>query len=176
MKSARDLLIEIGTEELPPKALKELSAAFSQGVFDGLVKESLANKRTEPAFVSFATPRRLAVLVKNVSIQQPDSEEMRSGPSLKTAFDDNNKPTKAALGFARSCGVPLEELDGSGANLIYRFEKKGRLAAELVPAIVVNALAGLPIPKRMRWGESSAEFVRPVHWVVLLFGKQIIPA
>ncbi|MEE8428505.1 MAG: glycine--tRNA ligase subunit beta, partial [Gammaproteobacteria bacterium] len=187
MNEARELLVEIGTEELPPKALKELSEAFSRGVFDGLAKESLVdsrsifdeslvNKRIERAFVSFATPRRLAVLVKDVNTQQPDAEEIRSGPAIKAAFDDNNKPTKAALGFARSCGVAVENLEKKDGRLIYRIEKKGLPAAELIPDIVTTALAGLPIPKRMRWGSSTAEFVRPVHWVVLLHGTEAIAA
>lgn len=174
MNKTRDLLIEIGTEELPPKALKKLSNAFSRGVFDGLVKAALV--AAEGAFESFATPRRLAVLVKDVNVQQPDSKEIRSGPPIKTAFDEDNKPTKAALGFARKHGVTVDDLDAVDGRLVCKIKNIGRSAAELVPDIVTTTLAGLPIPKRMRWGSSAVEFVRPVHWVVLLHGTEAIAA
>jgi len=176
VNETRDLLVEIGTEELPPIALKELSDAFSQGVFDGLAKAALVAQWAEGAFESFATPRRLAVLVKDVNIQQPNTEEIRSGPAINAAFDDNNNPTKAALGFAHKCGVKVEDLDAVEGHLAWNVKKMGRSATELVPNIVTTVLAGLPIPKRMHWGSSTAEFVRPVHWVVLLHGNKIIPA
>ncbi|MEE8342407.1 MAG: glycine--tRNA ligase subunit beta [Gammaproteobacteria bacterium] len=176
MSEARDLLIEIGTEELPPKALKELSDAFSRRVFDGLAKAALVAQWTEGAFESFATPRRLAVLVRDVIAQQRDSSEVRTGPAISAAFKHDGEPTKAAVGFARSCGVAVENLEKENDRLICRIEKKGVLATELIPNIVTTALAGLPIPKRMRWGSSTVEFVRPVHWVVLLHGTEAIAA
>ncbi|MBT8129851.1 MAG: glycine--tRNA ligase subunit beta [Gammaproteobacteria bacterium] len=170
----RDLLVEIGTEELPPKALQRLSDAFTRSVADGLEESGLQIGIVQP----FATPRRLAVLVKDVPEAQPDRDIERKGPSLKAAYDADGKPTRAVEGFARSCGVSVEDLEqqetDKGTWLVFRAKEKGRPVEELVPAIVDQSLARLPIPKRMRWGDSSAEFVRPVHWVVMMHGKKVI--
>jgi glycyl-tRNA synthetase beta chain len=176
MSNKQDLLIEIGTEELPPKALLNLSEAFTQGIDTQLAQLGL-NRTTIRAY---ATPRRLAVLVERLDSTQADKEIERRGPSLKAAFDAEGKPSKAAEGFARSCGVAVSELEESqtakGAWLVYRQTQPGHPTQALIPAVVEKALADLPIPKRMRWGTGTDEFVRPVHWVVLLFGEQIIPA
>jgi glycyl-tRNA synthetase beta chain len=172
--STRDLLIEIGTEELPPKALKKLSAAFTAGIEEGLKSAELKFK----AIKGYAAPRRLAVLVTALQAGQPDKEVERRGPALTAAFDGDGKPTKAAEGFAHSCGVTVDALEkletDKGAWLMYRVQQKGQATTELVPAIVQQSLDRLPIPKRMRWGDLDAEFVRPVHWVVLLFGDEVI--
>ena len=172
----RDLLIEIGTEELPPKALFNLSLEFERGIAEGLEKAGLAFK----AIRRFATPRRLAVQIDQLPTRQPDRQLERRGPALSAAFGPNGQPTKAAEGFARSCGVTVAELQrqetDKGAWLVHVGTEKGAPTAELIPAIVEAALAALPIPKRMRWGDRTAEFVRPVHWVVLLFGSEVIPA
>ncbi len=172
----RDLLIEIGTEELPPKALRRLAAAFCDGIRQGLEKADLAYTRIQP----FATPRRLGVLVHEVADQQPDRTIERRGPALTAAFDEAGLPTRAAQGFAASCGVAVEQLErlenSKGAWLLFRSTEPGKPAAALLPGIVENALKQLPIPKRMRWGDLPAEFVRPVHWVVLLHGEQLIDA
>ncbi len=172
----RDLLIEIGTEELPPKALRRLSAALAEGIREGLEKAGLGFGDLKP----YASPRRLAVLVADLAEAQPDREELRRGPALAAAFDDDGCPTKAAEGFARSCGVAVEALErletDKGAWLAYRLKQQGRPTTELVPDILDNALKRLPIPKRMRWGSLDVEFVRPVHWVVLLFGDEVIEA
>ena len=170
-----DLLIEIGTEELPPKALQKLSAAFLAGVRSGLEEAGLGFTTIK----EYAAPRRLALLVEELEEKQADRESQRRGPALTAAFGDDGCPTKAAEGFARSCGVEsVEELDrletDKGAWLAYTVQETGKPAAELIPAIVQKSLDGLPIPKRMRWGAGSAEFVRPVHWVVLLFGDKVI--
>lgn len=174
MNALRDLLVEIGTEELPPKALKRLSDAFRDGIEQGLEKADLAFGEVK----SYATPRRLAVLVRNVALRQPDKLVERRGPAMTAAFDDDGVPTKAALGFAKSCGVEMDELEkletDKGAWLVFKTEHKGEAAAALIPAIVNEALDKLPIPKRMRWGALRSEFVRPVHWVVLLFGDEVI--
>lgn len=174
--SKQDLLIEIGTEELPPKALLRLSEAFLTAVCDGLNQHKLDYLIANP----FATPRRLAVLVKGLDVKQADSKQQRKGPAVKAAFDADGNPTKAAMGFARSCGVEVGDLDTletkKGAWLVYEQASKGQDTANLIPEVVRNALASLPIPKRMRWGDSSFEFVRPVQWVVLLFGEQVIDA
>jgi len=176
MSETRDFLVEIGTEELPPKALQGLSEAFSSALCHFLEQNQVHYNIANP----FATPRRLAVLIKGVAIMQTVRETERRGPALKAAFDQNGKPTKAALGFARSCKVEVTELDkletDKGAWLIYRCTQPGKATASLIPQIIEGALAALPIPKRMRWGNWPFEFVRPVHWVVILFGDEVIEA
>ncbi|MEX2367272.1 MAG: glycine--tRNA ligase subunit beta [Pseudohongiellaceae bacterium] len=171
-----DLLIEIGTEELPPRALSALSNAFTQGVTGGLTAAGVNFSSVD----SFATPRRLAMIINGLQTRQQDTQIEKLGPALKAAFDADGKPTKAAEGFARSCGVGVSDLqqhdDGKITKLMYRASKPGVATRELVPDIVKQALAELPIPKRMRWGSSREEFVRPVHWAILLFGKDVIPA
>ncbi len=172
----RDLLIEIGTEELPPKALLRLSRAFSDGVRKGLVQADLAFGEVH----DYAAPRRLASGLEAVATTQADREQIRRGPALAAAFDEDGNPTPGAQGFARSCGVGVEQLEkletDKGAWLVHRVMERGRGTAELIPDIVDQALGQLPIPKRMRWGAGTAEFVRPVHWIVLLFGDEVIDA
>ncbi len=175
--SSRDLLVEIGTEELPPKALQKLSAAFMSGVKSGL-EESGLNFST---IKEYAAPRRLALLIEELNEKQADRENQRRGPALTAAFGDDGCPTRAAEGFAKSCGVAsVDELDrletDKGAWLSYTLQETGKPAEELIPAIIQKSLDSLPIPKRMRWGAGKAEFVRPVHWVVLLFGDKVIDA
>ncbi len=171
-----DLLIELGTEELPPKALKKLSKAFTQGIVDGLEKAGFEINDVE----SFAAPRRLAVLVKSVAAMQPDREVERKGPNLKAAYDAEGNPTKAVMGFARSCGVEVADLQrqetDKGVWLVFKATEKGHVLSDLITDIVNQSLAKLPIPKRMRWGDKSEEFVRPVHWVVLMHGAAVIDA
>ena len=170
----KDLLIEIGTEELPPKALQRLSDAFTRGVAEGLTDAGLKLGHVQ----SYATPRRLAVLIDDVASAQPDRDIERKGPSLKAAYDGEGKPTKAVQGFARSCGVSVDELEqqetDKGTWLVFKATEKGQPVSELVPGIVNQSLAKLPIPKRMRWGDNDVEFVRPVHWVVMMHGKDVI--
>lgn len=174
--TARDLLVEIGTEELPPKALKKLSAAFTQAVVDGLNKAGLQHAAVQ----SYASPRRLATLVMSLTVTQADKEVLRRGPALTAAFKADGTVSPAAMGFAKSNGVKVEDLERletpEGAWLVFRKLEKGQATATLLPGIVQAALDALPIPKRMRWGNSSAQFVRPVHWVVLLFGDAVIDA
>lgn len=172
----RDLLVEIGTEELPPKALANLSLAFENGLREGLEKAGLTWSRLR----RFATPRRLAVLIENLPLRQPDRALERRGPALSAAFGPDGCPTKAAEGFARSCGVTVADLQkqetDKGAWLVHLNHEPGAATAGLIPGIVDQALAGLPIPKRMRWGNRDDQFVRPVHWAILLFGDEVIPA
>ncbi len=174
MSDIRDLLIEVGTEELPPKALLKLANAFTAGIAEGLKKAELDFAGIE----SFAAPRRLAVLVKQLDAAQADKTVERRGPALNAAFDDDGNPTKATEGFARSCGTTVEQLEKlqteKGTWLVFRSAQKGQATHELVPGILQTALDKLPIPKRMRWGDLDTEFVRPVHWVVLLFGDDVI--
>ncbi len=170
----QDLLIEIGTEELPPKALPTLSKAFTDGIVNGLKDARI--KRGE--VTSFATPRRLAVLIREVDEQQPDQKIERKGPAVKAAFDADGNPTKAIQGFARSCGVEVDELSqqttDKGAWFVFEKEEKGKMTTDLLEAIVASSLQKLPTPKRMRWGDKTAEFVRPVHWLVGLLGDDVI--
>lgn len=172
----RDLLIEIGTEELPPKALKSLSQAFEAGIADGLKSADLGHAELKP----YASPRRLAVLVKNLVEAQADKTVEKRGPALTAAFDEEGNPSLAAQGFAKSCGVSMDELEhmetDKGAWLMFRAEQAGQATVALIPDIVRHALDKLPIPKRMRWGDLDAQFVRPVHWLVLLFGDEVIDA
>lgn len=172
----RDFLVEIGTEELPPKALPELSRAFVSGLTAALQEAGLSHGELMP----YATPRRLAVRVRRLAARQPEQHMKRRGPALSAAFDAEGAPTRAAIAFAQSCGTPVEALqrleDAKGSFLYFIGTKPGADAVSLLPRIVQSALDGLPIPKRMRWGDGAAEFVRPVHWLVMLYGKDVIPA
>jgi glycyl-tRNA synthetase beta chain len=173
--ASADLLVEIGTEELPPKALRELEQAFARGVCDKLAAAGLGGTSVR----SFATPRRLALIVADVRTAQPRQQIEKRGPPLKVAFDASGKPTRAAQAFADGCGVAVERLERlettAGAWLVFRGELAGQPAAELLPAIVAEALTELPVPRRMRWGSREMEFVRPAHWVVMLLGTEVIP-
>ena len=174
MTTSNDLLIEIGTEELPPKALQTLSNAFTDGVVAGFKKASLEAQE----IVSYATPRRLAVLLKGIPEKQQDQLTERRGPAVKAAFDADGNPSKAAQGFARSCGVEVDALDrmktDKGEWLVFKQAVAGQSTAELTAELVSKSLATLPIPKRMRWGSSELEFVRPVHWILMMLGDQEI--
>ena len=171
-----DLLVEIGTEELPPKSLRMLSEAFVAEIATELDAAGLAHGTPTP----YATPRRLAVLVPGVSGTQPDREVERRGPPLARAFDENDKPTRAALGFARSVGVEVDRLvrleTAEGAWLAYRSTRAGAPLASLLPGMLERALERLPAPRRMRWADRDTEFVRPVHWVLLMHGTDFIEA
>ena len=171
-----DFLVEIGTEELPPKALPRLEQAFVAGVTAGLDKAGLGHA----GITGFATPRRLAVLVRRLAAQQPQQSLKRRGPPVSAAFDASGAPSRAALAFAASCGTSVEALqrldEGKGSFLYFVGTKSGAPSPELLPAVVQAALDQLPIPRRMHWGEGQAMFVRPVHWVVMLFGKDVVPA
>jgi len=173
--SARDLLVEIGTEELPPKSLLTLSEAFTEGLLAALAAAGLKHGKVE----SFASPRRLAILVKRLAERQPDQEVKRRGPPVGAAFGADGSPTRAAVAFAESCGTTVAALgrvtEPKGEFLSYTGVRAGAATESLLLAMVGEALAKLPIAKRMRWGSGSAEFVRPVHWVVLLFGEEVVP-
>tara|TARA_Y100000748_G_scaffold206626_1_gene173050 strand:- start:4535 stop:6589 length:2055 start_codon:yes stop_codon:yes gene_type:complete len=168
---AQDFLVELGTEELPPKALKKLAEAFLAGVEGGLKDAGLGYAKAR----YYAAPRRLAVLVEALATQQPDRTTQLDGPPLQAAFDADGNPTKAAEGFARKCGVSLAEIDQSGPKLRFVQNIPGQPATDLLPGIVDAALAALPIPKRMRWGARKTEFVRPTQWLVMLLGDQVVP-
>jgi len=174
--STADFLVELGTEELPPKALVKLRDAFATGVEKRLATAHLEHNE----ILTFATPRRLAVLVKDLQTQQPTQTIENKGPPIKLAFDNGGKPTKAAEAFAAKCGVSVDKLDklssDKGEWLFYKGEAAGKPASDLLADIVNASLAALPIPKRMRWGSSDVEFVRPVHWLVMLLDSEVIAA
>lgn len=172
--STADALVEIGTEELPPRTLERLSEAFEAALCGGLDAAGLAHGSAR----CYATPRRLAVCIESVATEQVPRTETRRGPALAAAFDDAGQATAAALGFARACGVAVEELGrletDKGAWLQFSRVRPGRPTAELLPDLVRTALAQLPIARRMRWGAGRDEFVRPVHWALLLLGSECI--
>lgn len=176
MSKPEDFLFEILTEELPPKALSHLSKSFLDLTKEGVQKAGL----TAGEFVRFATPRRLAILIKNLQAQTEDQLVDRKGPAKSAAFDGQGNPTKACIGFARSVGVSPQELEVTkspqGEWMTYKQKVKGKTVNELMPPIIEQALQMLPIPKRMRWGDGASQFVRPVHSVIMLFGDQVIPA
>ena len=169
-----DFLVEIGAEEMPPKSLRALGESFRDGVAAGLESAGL----TFATASAYFTPRRLAVKVAKLLDRQPEQRIERRGPPVSAAFDAAGKPTRAATAFAESCGVSVEALtrinDNKGEFLFCRTTRAGEPAAKLLPGIVRAALDALPIARRMRWGDGSAQFVRPVHWVVMLHGEQVI--
>ena len=176
MSEVADLLIEVGTEELPPKLLKRLSTEFGSLLCERLTAQGL----DFDTYTVYATPRRLAVTVSGIPTSRPDRDIERRGPSVTHAFDEAGNPTKAAEGFAKSVGLAVEHLErlenDQGSWLLFRTTEVGEATASLLPSLIEEALAKLPIPKRMRWADLDVEFVRPVHWVVLLFGNDIIDA
>lgn len=176
MSAAKSLLIELGTEELPPKALDELAAAFQRGICDGLAKRGV--EAGLDLARTYATPRRLAVYIPQVAAHQPEQTVERRGPAVNAALDGDGKPGKALQGFAQSCGVEVDQLEkletDKGSWFVFRAVKPGQPLAALLPDILDEALKGLPIPKPMRWGGHDYTFVRPAHWLVMLHGADIV--
>jgi len=174
---AETLLVELLTEELPPKALARLMEAFSHGLFEGLKEKNFLLPESEPR--PYATPRRLAVVISHVLDRQPDRIVERKGPALATALDSEGKPTPALLGFAKSCGVAASKLERQagekGEYFVYRAKQKGEPLRNHLATVVEAVLRKLPVPKVMRWGAGDAQFVRPVHGVVLLHGRRVVP-
>jgi glycyl-tRNA synthetase beta chain len=174
--SVQDFFVEIGTEELPPKALKTLATAFADNITEELAKQNLSHCEVH----WYAAPRRLAVRVNQLALQQQDKVVEKRGPALAAAFDADGKPTKAAAAWAASNGITAEQAErletDKGAWLIHKALIKGESTASLLPAVVSTALAKLPIAKPMRWGNSTAEFIRPVQTVTLLLGDDVVPA
>lgn len=178
MSEQKSLLVELGTEELPVKALPGLAQAFFDGVITALEKRGIGFERgdAKPLY----TPRRLAVLLPAVDVEQPEQKSEVLGPYLNIALDANGAPTKALEGFAAKAGIDWTALerttDGKGERFVHRAVKPGAKTADLLADIVREALAGMPIPKPMRWGAHEYAFARPVHWLVLLLGKDVVPA
>ena len=172
--TTQNFLVEIGTEELPPKALKTLATSFADNVEAELNQAGLTFDKIE----WFAAPRRLAVKVLNLATQQPSKEIEKRGPAVSAAFDAEGKPTKAAEGWARGCGITVEQAEriatDKGEWLIHRAKIEGQPTKNLLNDIVANALAKLPIPKPMRWADKTVQFIRPVHTVTMLLGDELI--
>lgn len=172
--TTQNFLVEIGTEELPPKALKTLAISFADNVEAELNQAGLTFDKIE----WFAAPRRLAVKVLNLATQQPSKEIEKRGPAVSAAFDAEGKPTKAAEGWARGCGITVEQAEriatDKGEWLVHRAKIEGQPTKNLLNGIVANALAKLPIPKPMRWADKTVQFIRPVHTVTMLLGDELI--
>lgn len=177
MSKAEDFIVEIGTEELPPKELSNLVASFAESLQQQLTTAGI-NYNT---VTSYATPRRLAVYIQDLAATQPDQKIAKRGPAVSAAFSADGTPTKAAEGFASSCGTTFSKL-GRIKNekdieyLYFETMQAGGKTAELIPAMVEQALKQLPIKKAMRWGHGELSFVRPIHWILMLYGKTVIHA
>ena len=178
MSETQAFVFEIGTEELPPKSLRKLATVFHQQLRHELEKNKLINHSTNSRV--FATPRRIAVLIDEVLIKQPDQVMQRRGPAVNQAFDEQGQPTRAATGFAKSVGLEVSALErqktDKGEWLYCQIKQAGLSAEQIIPISVDTALKALPIPKRMRWGTLDAEFIRPVKWVVMILGEKVIDA
>ncbi|MDD1617943.1 MAG: glycine--tRNA ligase subunit beta [Methylococcaceae bacterium] len=174
MSTSKHLLFELGSEELPPKTLLKLSNAL----LNNIVQELNAAELTFTGSKAYATPRRLAVFIENLASAQPDKIVEKRGPAIQAAFAPDGTPSKAAMGFAVSCGTSFEQLGrlktDKGEWLSFTQAIKGQATENLIPDIIRQSIAGLPIAKRMRWGSFTTEFVRPVHWAVLLYGNSVI--
>ena len=174
MSHAEDFLVEIGTEELPPKALRSLMNAFGEGLTAAVDASGLSRGEVSV----YASPRRLSVYFSNLQRRQEDRSVDQKGPPIKIAFDDDGNPTPAAKAFAGKCGVAVADLGRNktdkGEWLSFSAVERGLTTTELLPAMIEQALAMLPIPRRMRWGANETEFVRPVHWIVMLHGNDTI--
>lgn len=172
--TTQNFLAEIGTEEPPPKALKKLATAFAENIGQELNQAGLAFDKVE----WFAAPRRLAVKVLGLATNQPSKQIEKRGPAVSAAFDAEGKPTKAAEGWARGCGISVEQAErvatDKGEWLVHRATIEGQPTKNLLKDMVANALAKLPIPKPMRWADKTVQFIRPVHTVTMLLGDELI--
>ncbi|KTD48647.1 glycyl-tRNA synthetase beta chain [Legionella rubrilucens] len=170
-----DFLFEIGCEELPFAAVKNLASALADNVKAAFDKAQLTYRVIRP----FASPRRLALLITQLPEEQPEQQLSRRGPALNAAYDNQGQPTKALLGFAKSCGVDVSALTvlktDKGEWLVHDTVAKGAKTKDLLPELINQAVAALPIAKPMRWGDGEVEFARPVHWIVMLWGEEVIP-
>lgn len=169
-----NLLVELGTEELPPKALMQLGSSFANNIEEALTQAELSFN----SVVWYAAPRRLAVRVEALVDSQQDKVVEKRGPAVAAAFDAEGQPTKAALGWARGNGIAVEDAErlttDKGEWLLYKASVKGKGIAELLEGIVTQAVSKLPIPKPMRWGNYTTQFIRPVHTLCALYGDELI--
>ncbi len=171
------LLVELGTEELPPNAIQQLGRALENNLRSELNRTGLIQKSDQKSNW-YATPRRIAVVIEAVFKRRDDVTRVRRGPPVQRAFDKQGNPTRAAIGFARSCGIEVKDLQQidtkKGRFVAWEYVEPGKDAHEIIPSCIQKAVKQLPIPKRMRWGSHDFEFVRPLHWVLLLHGEQFI--
>ena len=174
MSDAQDLLFEIGCEELPPKTLNKMSSALLNSVKEQLFQLDIGFKFAK----YYASPRRMAFIIEELDLKQPDKSTQRLGPAVAVSFDKDGIPSNAALGFAKSCGTVFESLvktdTPKGERLSFLVEEKGNLTATLLPKIIETALKKLPIKKVMRWSNHAYSFVRPVHWILCVLGDAVI--
>ncbi|MEL7387198.1 MAG: glycine--tRNA ligase subunit beta, partial [Pseudomonadota bacterium] len=172
--SAENLLVEIGTEELPPKALRKLAESFAENLTAELASLELAHQGVN----WYASPRRLGLRVTALEAKQSDKVVEKRGPAVAAAFDADGNPTKAAMGWARGCGIDVSDAEtietDKGAWLLHKAQVEGQSTTALMSDAVNKALAKLPIPKPMRWGASKTQFIRPVHTATILFGSTLI--
>lgn len=170
------LLIELGCEELPAASIQPMAKALAEKLHAQLADAGFSLGSAQV----FATPRRLAVLIDDVAAKQADREIEKRGPAVQAAFDKDGNPSKAAMGFAKSCGVSFEEVGrlktDKGEWLAYNFSQKGEALNSYLGPVLDNIINNLPMPKRMRWGDSKESFLRPVLWLLALHGSEIIPA
>jgi glycyl-tRNA synthetase beta chain len=175
MSNTNDFIVELGTEELPPLSLAKLSKAFHDNLLALIDEAGLVHQSSN----SYATPRRLTVVIDALAQAQENKTINRQGPAVQAAFDKDGKPSPAALGFAKSCGVNVEDLNQietpKGPRLAFQINEQGKSAKELLPDLVQKALTKLPIAKAMRWGNSDYSFIRPVKWLLMLQGEKVIP-
>ncbi|MDF2529929.1 MAG: glycine--tRNA ligase subunit beta, partial [Gammaproteobacteria bacterium] len=176
MNKHEDFLIEIGTEELPPKLLWDMAEAFANAIRSGLEASQLAHSE----FQTYAAPRRIAVTVKGLSAEQPEQHIEKKGPAKQSAFDLSGNPSKALQGFLASCNTTLDKLStiatDKGEWYIFRDVQAGKTVTDLLPEIVAQALKKLPMERAMRWGNHDYKFIRPVHWILMLYGKNVVDA
>lgn len=174
MSKVQDFIVEIGTEELPPNDLTSLVTSFAKSIVEQLAKCEI----NHGAVIPYVTPRRLAVFIKDLAESQPEQKIEKRGPALSSAYTEDGAPTKAAEGFASSCGVSLEQITtletNKGSWLYYEAVEPGANTIDLLTEIVTTALGQLPIKRNMRWGEGNLSFVRPVHWILMLYGKSVV--
>lgn len=174
MYDRQDFIVEIGTEELPPKSLQRFASCFSEQIEEAIIKAELPYEGMQ----SYVTPRRIGLIIQNLAGSQKNKTIDKIGPLVSLAFDAQNEPTPAAMGFAKSCQTTVSELSKvmtpKGESLVYQQEVKGKTIQELAPRFVEQALNALPIPKPMRWGANEFSFVRPVHWILMMHGSEVI--
>ena len=172
-----NILFELGTEELPPKALNNLAKSLYDGVVAELDKAEINFDKEHSRW--FASPRRLAFILTNIDTAQADKKIQRRGPAVAAAYDDSGNPKPAAIGFARSVNAEVSDLQtmktDKGEWLVFDIEEKGKKTSELLPDFIKTSIKRLPIPKPMRWGNNEFSFIRPVHWIILLQDNEIIP-
>lgn len=174
MAKTQDLLIEIGTEELPPRELPVLAENFHNRLRSIIIDQLnlQASEKTTTHF--YFSPRRIAVIFENILQYQPEITIERFGPAIQVAFDADGNATRAAEGFARSCNVPVDQLGEKDGKLFFSSIQKSKSVFDLIPGAIQDSISKLPVSRRMRWGNNTSEFIRPVQWIVVIYGNKVI--